>query len=100
MDYVSNHTGVKLPGTSDGLILYFWRPVLWIRISPELDYFLWPMFYDPFFDFDGLKKALLTAYFGKRAVKNEEKGRQKWRKGPSDDGYFLRKFGIFNYVII
>lgn len=27
MDYVSNHTGVKLPGTSDGLIPYFWRPV-------------------------------------------------------------------------
>lgn len=47
-----------------------------IRISPELDYFLWPMFYDPFFDFDGLKRALLTAYFEKRAVKNEEKGRQ------------------------
>ena len=47
-----------------------------IRISPELDYFLWPMFYDPFSDFDGLKRALLTAYFGKRAVKNEEKGRQ------------------------
>lgn len=23
MDYVSNHTGVKLPGTSDGLIPYF-----------------------------------------------------------------------------
>ena len=47
-----------------------------IRISPELDYFLWPMFYDPFSDFDGLKRALFTAYFGKRAVKNEEKGRQ------------------------
>lgn len=47
-----------------------------IRISPELDYCLWPMFYDPFFDFDGLKRALLTAYFEERAVKNEEKGRQ------------------------
>lgn len=29
----------------------------------------------PFFDFDGLKIALFTAYFGKRAVKKEEKGR-------------------------
>ena len=47
-----------------------------IRISPELDYCLWPMFYGLFFDFDGLKRALLTAYFEKRAVKNEEKGRQ------------------------
>ena len=30
----------------------------------------------PLFDFDGLKRALLTAYFEERAVKNEEKGRQ------------------------